>query len=147
MAHFLSIALMFLLDRVTKLAVIATSGGSPGKILEVFPFLNIVMVWNTGVSFSLFAGRGELGRWLLVAAAIVVVGVIVRAMIQAKSRASRVACAMIVAGAIGNIWDRVQYGAVADFLDFHLRGWHFPAFNVADTLICLGVFMLLVKRN
>jgi len=141
------IGLMFLLDRITKIAVLEASGGVPGKIAEVFPFFNIVMVWNTGVSFNFLSNHGELGRWFLIAATSIIALLLARPMLRAKSKWTGMAYAMVIAGAIGNIWDRFFYGAVADFLDFHLMGWHFPAFNVADSLICMGIFLLLVRKD
>ena len=147
MFYLIPISVMLFVDRITKLMVIAAADGRVGQLYEVFPFFNIVMVWNTGVSFSLFAGHGEWGRWILVVLASAITAFLIRLMLQAKNRITGMAYAMVIAGAVGNIWDRIQYGAVADFLDFHLRGVHFPSFNVADSLIFLGVVVLLFRKD
>jgi signal peptidase II len=102
------------------------------------------MGWNTGVSFGLFASDGVLGRWLLPAfAAVVVVGLLVW-LWRTESRWTGIALGLIMGGAVGNLVDRVRYGAVADFLDLHLAGYHWPAFNAADTGITVGAAMLVL---
>jgi len=111
------------------------------------PFFNLILVWNSGVSFSLFANNAELGRWILVIASSAVVGFLFYLLRSERSRMGSLGFALVIAGAIGNIFDRVRYGAVVDFLDFHAFGWHWPAFNMADMLIVLGVFLLIIRKD
>lgn len=113
-------------------------------VVELTPFFNLIMAWNTGISFSLLSADSEWGRWLLVALqAAITLGVIW----WSRSFTTRPAVAgagLIVGGAIGNIIDRVRFGAVADFFDFHVAGWHFATFNVADACISIGVGLWLL---
>jgi len=111
--------------------------------LALTPFFNLVMAWNPGVSFSLLDDFGEAGRWglSLVAGAFVVVLVVWLA--RARDTAAGFALGLVIGGAIGNIYDRVMFGAVADFFDLHIGGWHWPAFNIADSAIAVGVVLLL----
>ncbi len=113
----------------------------PFTSIEVLPFFNWIMVWNDGVSFGMLDGFGP---WPLVSVALAISAVFFIWMIRAAAWPPLIAAAMIVGGAIGNIIDRVRFGAVADFLDFHVAGWHYPAFNLADSCITLGIALLLV---
>ncbi|MAI49958.1 MAG: signal peptidase II [Rhodospirillaceae bacterium] len=116
---------------------------SPPRIIEVTSFFNLVMVWNRGVSFGLFSSISPWTPVLLGTIAVVISMVLALWMYRARSRWLCVSLALVIAGALGNAIDRVIYGAVADFLDFHAGGYHWPAFNVADIAISMGVVMLL----
>lgn len=101
------------------------------------------MVWNRGVSLGLFQMEGDTGRWIItLLTAVIAIGLAVW-MWRAVERHLVIALGAIVGGAIGNIWDRIQYGAVADFIHLHAFGWSFWVFNVADSAITLGVLTLL----
>lgn len=136
---FVVIVLVFLLDQGSKYAVDVLVN-SP---IEVTSFFRIVKVWNTGVSFSMFNDYGSIGRYALIIFALAVVLFLLHWMRREKNTAKRICLAMIVGGALGNVADRAYVGAVMDFLDFHYRDLHWPAFNVADTFICLGAFLLI----
>ena len=110
--------------------------------IEVTPFFNLVMVWNYGVSFGLFGESGA--RWLLVALSLAIAGGLLVWMARLTRRLPTLAFALIIGGAVGNVIDRVIFGAVADFLDFHAYGYHFWAFNIADSAITIGVCLILV---
>lgn len=116
----------------------------PPRVIPVLPFFNLVLVWNQGVSFGLF-GDGSAGPWLLVLLAAGIVAALVFWLRKADSLLSVAALGLVIGGAVGNVIDRLIHGAVVDFLDFHLAGWHWPAFNVADSAICIGVVMLLAE--
>lgn len=138
----LPIALLVLvLDQATKWLMLSIM--SPPRIIEVTGFFNLVLAWNTGVSFSAFAGGGAAGRWILIGIAIVISGFVLAWMGRTQRRLLIAGFAVIVGGALGNVIDRVIHGAVVDFLDFHLAGWHWPAFNLADTAITLGVVAII----
>lgn len=111
---------------------------------EVLPFFNITMVWNQGVSFGLFASETDMGRYLLIALALVISAVLAFMITKAQSRFEVFAMATVIGGALGNVIDRVRFGAVADFLDFHAYGWHFPVFNIADAAITIGIAFLIL---
>ena len=125
-------------DQLTKLTVVSYLVEESWTIA---PFFNIVFVKNKGVTFGMFNNMASPS--LLIALAIVATAVLI---MFAKNQASyyRLPTAAIIAGAIGNIIDRVFYGAVIDFLDFHLYEYHWPAFNIADSAIVIGVVTLII---
>ena len=106
-------------------------------------FFNWVKVWNTGVSFSMFNNYGQTGAIILSVFALGVAASLFYWMLKETNKLKIAALACIIGGAIGNVIDRVRYGAVLDFLDFHYKNMHWPAFNLADSFICVGVFMLI----
>jgi len=115
----------------------------PGQAVEVTPFFNLVMVWNKGVSFGLLASDGFWGRLLLMT---FISGVLITLgfwLYRSTGWMMSVGLGMIMGGALGNLTDRFLYGAVADFFDFHIFGYHFYIFNVADASIFLGVLLLI----
>lgn len=114
----------------------------PPRVLEVTPFFNLVPVYNTGVSFGLL-GSGGASRWILVALALVIVAVLAVWLVRASSNFVRIGLTMVISGALSNVIDRLIYGAVVDFLDVHVAGFHWPAFNLADSLIVVGTAILL----
>jgi len=116
---------------------------APPRIIEVSSFFNIVMVWNRGASFGLFSSQSPWTPVFLCTVAVVISIALSVWIYKAKSRWLATALGMVIGGALGNAIDRVMYGAVADFLDFHAYGYHWPAFNVADMAISVGVVMLL----
>ncbi len=132
--------LILVLDFLTKQWALArlTDQG----FIEVTSFFNLVLVWNRGVSFGMFQAGSEEGRWLLVGVALVVSAVLVIWLWRERRSLPRLAIWLILAGALGNVVDRVRYGAVVDFLDFHAFGYHWPAFNVADSAIVVGAVAL-----
>jgi signal peptidase II len=111
------------------------------------PFFDLVLAWNTGISFSLFPQVGPLGQWALVGVKIVAVLLLWIWLARAGSRLTALALGLIIGGAVGNAVDRVAYGAVADFVLFHVTtaGWSFRwyVFNLADVAIVAGVIGLL----
>jgi signal peptidase II len=108
------------------------------------PFLTLTMAWNEGINFGLF-DFGAAGRWLLVALALGIVAAIVVWLRRGRGWGPAVGGGLIIGGALGNVWDRVQYGAVADFLNVACCGIANPfAFNVADTAIFVGVVIIFV---
>jgi len=132
--------LILVLDFLTKqwaLASLADRG-----FVEVTGFFNLVLVWNRGVSFGMFQAGSEAGRWLLVGVALLVSALLVVWLRRERRKLPRLAIWLILAGALGNVVDRVRYGAVVDFLDFHAFGYHWPAFNVADSAIVVGAALL-----
>ncbi|MEQ9643450.1 MAG: signal peptidase II [Alphaproteobacteria bacterium] len=130
------------LDRVSKLWLIDMVREA-GGFIEVTGFFNLVMVWNRGISFGLLPSEGA-GRWLLIAVTSAIVLALVVWMVRAKERWLVLALGLIIGGAAGNIIDRAWYGAVADFFDVHGFGYHWPAFNVADSAIVVGVAFLML---
>ena len=114
------------------------------KAIEVTSFFNLVTVWNTGISFGVFQDAGDIMPYILYAFGAVAGVALLYMASRAKTCMEGLAYTLIAAGAIGNVWDRIRFKAVADFLDFHFAGYHWPAFNVADASITLGAGLLIV---
>jgi len=133
----------FVLDQVSKYYMFrfAIQNGSP---FEVCDWFNVVAAFNKGVSFSMLDGGGLWGRVLLIIFALCVVLFLLHWMKDETSAFVRVALGMIIGGALGNVADRLRMGAVYDFLDFHIGAYHWPAFNVADSFICIGAFLIVL---
>lgn len=114
--------------------------------LELLPVLNLTLAFNKGAAFSLLADGSGWQRWLLsgLALAISVAIVIWLARAAATERLLGAGLALVLGGAIGNLWDRLALGHVVDFIDFHWQQWHFPAFNVADSAITVGAALLIL---
>jgi len=139
----LLIALVVLIaDQISKAAILDLM--QPPRVIEILPVFNIVLAMNRGVSFSLFANHGELTPYLLTGVALVMVAALLWWLRSAETRATRFAIGLVVGGALGNVIDRVRYGAVVDFLDVHVGAWHWPAFNVADSAITIGAILLML---
>ncbi|MEL6961262.1 MAG: signal peptidase II, partial [Pseudomonadota bacterium] len=135
--------LVIALDQVTKwVALIGLNLGE--HPITVTSFFNLVLVWNRGVSFGMFNNAGAYGPWILSGLAIAVVLGLLYWLRQAENRLVVSALGLVIGGALGNVIDRFRFGAVVDFLDFHIAGYHWPAFNVADAAICIGAGLLLL---
>ena len=134
---------VIILDQITKW--VALSGLNLGENpITVTSFFNLVLVWNRGVSFGMFNNAGAYGPMILSGIAIAVVLGLVYWLRQAENRLTVIALGLVIGGALGNVIDRFRFGAVVDFLDLHIAGYHWPAFNVADAAICVGAVLLLL---
>jgi signal peptidase II len=133
------------LDQLSKAGVREYFAGHPaGEHENVTPFFNIVLIHNRGMSFGLFNSDAGLNALLFSLVAAAIVTVLIYWLSRVDSSLLAVAIGLIIGGAIGNVIDRVRLGAVVDFLDFHVGLWHWPAFNVADSAICIGVAVMLL---
>lgn len=117
----------------------------PPQSIPVLPFFNLVLTYNLGVSFGLFAAGSAAGKWMLVGVAAVITAFLLHWLYRATSGLNIMALGLIIGGAIGNVIDRIVIGGVVDFLDFHAYGYHWPAFNVADTSIFVGAALLIAE--
>ncbi len=145
---FVIAACLVALDRLTKAWIVAHI--REGDAITIIPrVFRLTHVRNPGAAFSLFADsmRPEMTHWLLVgfavAAALVVTGVMLR--YGRRFTPTTVALALILGGTIGNLWDRVQYGMVTDFLEVHIVHYHWPDFNVADSCVVIGGILLVLE--
>jgi signal peptidase II len=141
---FAGAAAIVLADRLTKLWML--DAFAPGERLPVTGFFNLVLVFNKGAAFSFLAGAS--GWQTPVFAAISGVAAVVITVLILRHPGNRMLCAalgLILGGALGNLWDRLLWGHVVDFLDFHAAGWHWPAFNVADSAISVGAALLILE--
>ncbi len=114
------------------------------RAIEVMPFLNLVAVWNYGVSFGVFNQGPSTGSWVFVGLALVIVIILATWAVRADRLLPAAALGLVIGGALGNVIDRVRQGAVFDFIDLHALGIHFWAFNIADSGISIGVVLLLM---
>lgn len=135
--------LAIVLDQLSKWLIV-TQVMTPPRVIEVTGFFKIVLAWNTGVSFSMLDMGGAFGRWGLSVLALIIVILLFVWLRKAERRLPAIGLGLVIGGALGNVIDRVRLGAVADFLLFHWNEHYWPAFNVADCAITLGVAALLV---
>ncbi len=131
------------LDQLTKWWMIHVYDLPERGRVEVTPFLDLVMLWNPGISYGLFVQDTELGRNMLIAFALVTAAALIVWIARTHNRLLAVSLALIAGGALGNAIDRMIYGAVADFVSLHAYGFYWYVFNVADAAIVLGVAGLL----
>ena len=117
----------------------------PHKPFEVTSFFNLYLTFNRGISFSMFQAGSNQGVWFLIAISFIICLFILYASKKEQNPWSKFALMLILGGAIGNMIDRLRYGVVIDFLDFYLGDYHWPAFNLADSAICIGVAILLLQ--
>ena len=131
-------------DQSTKLAAVAWL--DPASSVELIPMLDLVLAYNTGAAFSFLSTAGGWQRWLFIGLALAICVFIVHWLreLPRDARWTPLALSLILGGAAGNVIDRVRIGAVVDFIDFHVGGWHWPAFNVADSAICAGAALLVL---
>ncbi|HET9046381.1 MAG TPA: signal peptidase II [Casimicrobiaceae bacterium] len=133
---------VIVLDQVTKAAIVAVF--RPGEEMPLTPFFSLILAFNTGAAFSFLAGEAGWQRWLFTAIAIGACALMLWLLKRGGSRLYCVGLALIVGGALGNLYDRLVLGHVVDFLLFHWRGWSYPAFNVADSAITCGAAALII---
>ena len=131
-----------ILDQITKYAAVAALAGQPP--VEVTSFFNLLLVYNRGAAFSFLAGMGGWQRELFITIGVVAsVWIVLLLRRYPQQSLFCLALSLVLGGAVGNVIDRVTVGAVVDFLDFHAFGWHWPAFNVADSAITCGAVLLI----
>ncbi|HAF55240.1 MAG TPA: signal peptidase II [Thauera sp.] len=130
------------LDQLTKQLVLANL--HYGEVIPITSFFDLVLVFNTGAAFSFLAEHGGWQRWFFTVLALGISGWLLTLMHHHRhERLLPAAFALIIGGALGNVYDRLVHGAVVDFLHFHYAGWSWPAFNLADSAITVGVVMML----
>ncbi len=130
-------------DQIHKLWMIGLLETSPKAKITLAPFFDVVLVWNRGISYGLFKQDSDAGRFALIAFAIAAVLGLVYWLAHLHNRLSAACVGLIIGGALGNAVDRLRYGAVADFFSFHIGGFNWYVFNLADIAIVAGVAGLL----
>ena len=138
----LALAVLILIaDQATKLWVLHRADFSEGPI-PVLPFMDLTLVWNRGISYGLFQSEGT-GRWVLVALTVAGTAGLCVWLMRAREPLVALGIGIIIGGAVGNLIDRVAYGAVVDFVHLHAGGFSWYVFNIADAAIVVGVIFLL----
>lgn len=141
---FAAAAAIVLADQLAKWAALSLLRA--GEPVAVTGFFNLVLVFNRGAAFSFLADAPGWQQPLFIAVALAAAAIVSWMLWRYPAR--RLLCAglaLILGGALGNLWDRLAYGHVVDFLDFHALGWHWPAFNVADSAISVGAALLIAE--
>jgi len=139
--------LIIALDQSTKL-IIQQTLPLHQKVEVISGFFNLIHVRNAGGAFGIFGGeKGPVGSVLFVVASLIAVGILVILFLRVKEHEKTLAfsLALLLSGAIGNLIDRVSYGEVVDFLDFHVSSYHWPAFNIADSAISIGIGLMALE--
>jgi signal peptidase II len=137
--------LVVVLDQLSKWLVLQNLGF--GETIYVAPFWNWVLTYNPGAAFSFLADQPGWQRWLFTLLALGVSGwIAVMLRQQTQHRLLSLALTLVMGGALGNVIDRVRFGAVVDFIQWHVAGYYWPAFNVADSAITLGAILLVVEQ-
>jgi signal peptidase II len=143
---YLVLALLILIaDQITKWW--AQISLPMGQALAVTDFLNWFLIYNPGAAFSFLSQAGGWQRWFFtivgILAAVVIIWLLQK---NTHDRSFCIALSLILGGAIGNVLDRLLYGAVVDFIDVHYQGWHWPAFNIADSAISIGATLIVINE-
>lgn len=138
-------ALIILIVDLTTKWYVATIVMNPPRVIDVFPFFNLVLGYNRGVSFGIFGSANPLTPYILSALSLAIVVALLVWLWRSKHAGEAVAIGAIIGGAAANITDRIKDGAVTDFLDFYIRAYHWPAFNLADTGIVAGASILVFR--
>ena len=136
----LSVAVI-VLDQASKAAILHAF--HPGEEMVLLPVLSLILAFNPGAAFSFLAGAAGWQRWLFAIVALAACGLMLWLLRRGGSRWLCAGLALIIGGALGNLWDRLTIATVVDFVLVHYAGWSFPAFNVADSAITLGAAALI----
>jgi signal peptidase II len=138
----LIIFIIFLIDRISKIYVIYLNNKFNGSEIFSSKFLNVYLIWNKGIAFGLFSADNNFYNFLTILIFIIIL--IIAYMIFKSERVKKYALIMILGGALGNLYDRIYYKAVPDFIDFHIGELHWFIFNLADVFITSGVFFMIL---
>jgi signal peptidase II len=140
-------AIVVIIDQATKAMVLARlAPGVPIPLVD--GLLALTLVFNPGLAFGLLAGLPVAWRWLVVVLSLGALAMLARVAMRILTPGGvldRLAVGLVFGGAVGNLVDRARFGAVVDFVDLHYRGWHWPAFNAADSAITIGVTLLALR--
>lgn len=140
----IAIALVVIIvDQISKYWIVEIVMDPP-RVIPVTSYFNLVMAWNRGVSFGMLDSGSQSAVWALIGVAVAIVVVLGVWLWRTHERLLGIALGLIIGGALGNVIDRIRYGAVADFLDVHVSGFHWPAFNAADSAITVGAVVVAV---
>ena len=141
---FVFILVIFALDRFSKIYVIDLIQSKEREIF-LYDFLNLTLNWNTGIAFGLLSSNANLFYHLVSALILLIIAYLIYLMVI-SDKPGKIIISLIIGGALGNLYDRLNYYAVPDFIDFHIENFHWFTFNVADIFISVGIIMMLFKE-
>ena len=148
--NLLIICFIFFLDRISKLYILSIAQDQGLVDLKINSFLNLVLIWNTGIGFGLFQFEENL-IYNIITFLIVIVNLIIIYLFFSSNNTHRIFLSLILGGSLGNLFDRIYYSAVPDFIDINYNGYHWFVFNVADISISIGIlaliFLEIFKKN
>lgn len=136
------ILIIVLIDQTSKLYI--NSLIDEGESIEITSFIKLIEVWNSGISFGICSALPH-GSFFLSAVSILIIGILAYLIYKSNDQLTYLGFSLMIGGAIGNVIDRIYWGAVYDFIYFHIGNWYWPAFNLADLFIVCGIFTLLYK--
>ena len=139
---FLIILIIFCLDRVSKIYVINLIQSNQSEIF-IYDFLNLTLNWNTGIAFGLLSFKADL-LYHSISALILLIIIYLIYLMVVSDKLGKIVVSLIIGGALGNIYDRLNYFAVPDFIDFHIGEFHWFTFNIADIFISIGIILLII---
>ena len=135
-------AIIFTLDRISKYSILELTNSTEKLNISITPFLNFNLVWNSGIAFGLFSFNEDF-YYNIITSLIIIITVVILFYAMKSNGIEKIGFSMIFGGSLGNIFDRLYYTAVVDFIDIHINNIHWFIFNIADIFICLGVITLI----
>ena len=141
---FVLILTTFVIDRLSKIYVIELIQSEEREVF-LYDFLNLTLNWNTGIAFGLLSSNANLWYHLVSALILLIIVYLIYLMVISDN-SGKIIISLIIGGALGNLYDRLTYFAVPDFIDFHIENFHWFTFNIADVFISLGIFGMVVKE-
>ena len=143
--NFIIVLVIFLIDRITKIYILNIAELNNNVDIYITPYLNFYLIWNKGIAFGLLSFDSNF-FYNLISSLIVMISIVVTIMIINSSGFTQYSLIAILGGALGNLFDRIYYSAVPDYIDFHINDFHWFIFNVADIFITLGVLCLILDE-
>ncbi len=135
----------FFIDRISKNEILSIFEENNLEKIFINPFLDLFLVFNTGISYGLLSGESSFQKWLLIIVSVSIVAFLLVWTKDSTSRLVNISISFITGGALGNILDRILYGGVIDFISLHAYGYYWYIFNIADVFIVFGVILFLIK--
>ena len=136
---------IFILDRISKLYILNSVEINNEIDIYIFPFLKLYLIWNKGIAFGLFSFEQN-SFYNFITILIIIINLVILIMIIKSNDIKAYFLMFILGGSLGNLFDRIYYSAVPDFIDFHINDFHWFIFNVADIFICVGVLCLIIAE-
>tara|TARA_B100000029_G_scaffold509074_1_gene597445 strand:+ start:247 stop:717 length:471 start_codon:yes stop_codon:yes gene_type:complete len=145
MKKYLILIILFFIDRISKIYLINLQSTGTDVDYYIYPFLNIYLVWNTGIGFGLFSLESNI-VYHAVTFLIAIVNIILLVFLIRSKGSNSFLISIILGGSLGNLFDRIYYYAVPDFIDFHIGNFHWFVFNIADIFITVGIIGLILSE-